>query len=67
MSPMFAKATLAIASAMVLSTSFAADNMSKDQQKAAEERIEAQYKASKEKCDALKDNAKVQVTVTLNP
>lgn len=37
---------------------FAADSMSKDQQKAEKQRIEADSKAGKEKCKDMKGNAK---------
>ena len=47
---------LAIASTCLVATH--ANAMTKQEHKAAEERIEADYKADKAKCDALKDNAK---------
>jgi len=52
------KLSLIIAGVMAMSSGFAADQMSRDQYKAAKDQIETQYKADKEACDALKDNAK---------
>jgi hypothetical protein len=40
-----------------------ADNMSRDQYKAEKDRIEAQYKRAKARCDSLSGNAKDLCTV----
>jgi hypothetical protein len=47
---------LAIASSCLVATQAGA--MTQDEYKAAKEKIEANYKADKAKCDGLKDNAK---------
>lgn len=52
------KLSLLIASLFAVSSSFAADAMSKDDYKAAKDKISAEYKSAKQACDALKDNAK---------
>jgi hypothetical protein len=52
------KLTLLVASLFAASASFAADAMSKDDYKAAKDKIEAEYKTAKQACDSLKDNAK---------
>ena len=57
------KDLVSLAAALCLgftATAFAADNtgMSKDAFKAGKEKIEAQYKADKKACDAMKGNAK---------
>ena len=51
------KTALAIASMLAFSATQAA-GMSKEEHKAAEDRIEAQYKSAKAACDGMKDNAK---------
>jgi hypothetical protein len=52
------KLTLLVASLFAASSSFAADAMSKDDYKAAKDKIAAEYKTAKQACDSLKDNAK---------
>lgn len=52
------KLSVFLAAVMALSTGFAADKMSKEDYKAAKDRIEADYKAAKDACDGQKDNAK---------
>jgi hypothetical protein len=55
--PFARKAAIAIASALAMTATFAAD-MSREQRKAAEDRIEADYKAAKAACDGMKAEAK---------
>lgn len=51
--------TVAMAMAFGAGTAVAAGSaMSKEEHKAQEERIEADYKAAREQCDGMKDNAK---------
>ncbi len=52
------KITLAAACALAMSSAFAADSLTREQVKAAKDQIGATYKADKEACDKLKDNAK---------
>jgi hypothetical protein len=51
------KTALALASMLAFSATHAA-GMSKEEHKAAEDRIEAEYKSAKAACDGMKDNAK---------
>jgi len=51
------KAAIVIASTLAMSATFAAD-MTREQRKAAEDRIEADFKTAKAACDGMKDNAK---------
>lgn len=52
------KMSLLVASMFAMSHSFAADAMSKDDYKAAKDKIETEYKAAKDACKPMKDNAK---------
>ena len=47
---------MALASGLLVATQ--ANAMTREEYKASEDRIEADYKAAKAQCDALKDNAK---------
>jgi len=51
------KVSMLVACLMVFSQGYAADKMSKDDYKAAKDKIEAEYKAAKDLCKPLKDNA----------
>lgn len=51
------KTTLFVACLLAASSGFAQDKMSKDDYKAAKDRITAEYKAAKELCKPMKDNA----------
>jgi hypothetical protein len=51
------KLSLLIASMFAISSSFAADAMSKDDYKAAKDKITAEYKDAKKACEPLKGNA----------
>lgn len=51
------KLSLLIAGLMAFSSGFAADKMSKEDYKAAKDKISAEYKAAKELCKPMKDNA----------
>lgn len=51
------KLSLIVAGLLAFSSGFAADKMSREEYNAAKDRIEAQYKADQEACEALKDNA----------
>jgi len=51
------KLSLLAASMFAATASFAADAMSKDDYKAAKDKITTEYKAAKEACDAQKGNA----------
>jgi len=53
------KTALALASMLAFSATHAA-GMSKEEHKAAEDRIEAQYKSAKAACDGMKDNAEAK-------
>jgi hypothetical protein len=52
------KVSLLVAGLMALSSSYGADKMSRDEYKAAKDKIEADFKAGKDACKDLKDNAK---------
>lgn len=52
------KLSVLVASLFAVSSSFAADAMSKEDYKAAKDKISAEYKSAKQACDALKDNAR---------
>ncbi|RQP25954.1 prolipoprotein diacylglyceryl transferase [Piscinibacter terrae] len=52
------KLSVLAAALCVASSGFAADAMSKDDYKAAKDKIEADYKAAKDGCKDMKDNAK---------
>lgn len=51
------KLSLIVAGLMAVSSGFAADKMSKEDYKAAKDKITAEYKAAKELCKPMKDNA----------
>lgn len=51
------KLSLLVAGLMAFSSGFAADKMSKEDYKAAKDKISAEYKAAKELCKPMKDNA----------
>jgi hypothetical protein len=51
------KLSLIVAGLMAASSGFAADKMSKEDYKAAKDKISADYKAAKELCKPMKDNA----------
>ena len=51
------KLSLIVAGLMAVSSGFAADKMSKDDYKAAKDKISADYKAARELCKPMKDNA----------
>lgn len=51
------KLSLLVASLFSVSSSFAADAMSKDDYKAAKDKITSEYKDAKKACDPLKGNA----------
>lgn len=52
------KMSLLLASLLAASSGFAADAMSKDDYKAAKDKISTEYKAAKDACKDMKDNAK---------
>ena len=52
------KMSLLLAGLMAFSSGYAADKMSKDDYKAAKDKIEAEYKTAKDACDGQKGNAK---------
>lgn len=54
----FTISSFALAIGLAFSLNAMAANMSKDEYKAAEKRISAEYKADKANCDSLADNAK---------
>jgi hypothetical protein len=51
------KASLFVACLLAFSSTYAQDKMSKDDFKAAKDKITAEYKAAKELCKPMKDNA----------
>jgi hypothetical protein len=51
------KLSLFVAAMMAATSGFAADKMSKDDYKAAKDKITAEYKAAQELCKPMKDNA----------